>query len=167
MTYWHLLDMFGRIISWVILRVLFSIQTMRPRAELYKFVDDELTAITPLLKQFVNEWSLPCRSSSCLDVKLIYIWMLKCTLNWTVYKSTSFDYKKITGSTYRLHTNYNQLFLADNDKMVRKTNLFFAVFDGLRTQTYGGTTFLTHAPVGGSMNAAHEKRTRHRQLSLR
>jgi hypothetical protein len=38
--------------------------------------------------------------------------------------------------------------------MVRKTNLFFAIaFDGLRTQTYGGTTFLTHAPVGGT-NAA-------------
>jgi hypothetical protein len=31
---------------------------------------------------------------------------------------------KITGSNYALHTNYNQLFLADNDKMELKMNLF-------------------------------------------
>jgi hypothetical protein len=52
-----------------------------------------------------------------------------------------------------LHTNYNQLFLADNDKTVRKTNLFFAIALTVTYATYGGTTFLTHAPVGG-MNAA-------------
>jgi hypothetical protein len=28
--------------------------------------------------------------------------------------------------------------------------IHICTFDGLRTQTYGGTTFLTHAPVGGS-----------------
>jgi hypothetical protein len=50
-----------------------------------------------------------------------------------------------------LHTNYNQLFLADNDKRGAKLYIFAIAFDGLRTQTYGGTTFLTHAPVGGSM----------------
>jgi hypothetical protein len=60
---------------------------------------------------------------------------------------------KITGSAYKLHTNYNQLFFADNDKMGAKQFIFAVAFDGLRTQTYG-TTFLTHAPVGGSMKAA-------------
>jgi hypothetical protein len=34
----------------------------------------------------------------------------------------------------------------------RKTIYLAVAFDGLRTQTYG-TTFLTHAPVGGSMKA--------------
>jgi hypothetical protein len=45
-----------------------------------------------------------------------------------------------------LHTNYNQLFLNNDDG----SGIYFAIaFDGIHTQTYGGTTFLTHAPVGG------------------
>jgi hypothetical protein len=61
---------------------------------------------------------------------------------------------KITGSNYALHTNYNELFLADNDKNGAQNEFIFAIaFDGIHTQTYGGTTFLTHAPVG-SMDAS-------------
>jgi hypothetical protein len=41
---------------------------------------------------------------------------------------------KITGSAYKLHTNYNQFF-ADNDKMGAKRIYFAVAFDGLRTQT--------------------------------
>jgi hypothetical protein len=37
--------------------------------------------------------------------------------------------------------------------MGRKTNYFAVAFDGLRTQTYGGTNFLDTQPVGGSMKA--------------
>jgi hypothetical protein len=46
-------------------------------------------------------------------------------------------------------------FLADNDKNGAQNEFIFAIaFDGIHTQTYGGTTFLTHAPVGGSMDAS-------------
>jgi hypothetical protein len=62
---------------------------------------------------------------------------------------------KVIASGYALHTNYNQLFLADNDRNGAQNEFIFAIaFDGLKTQTYGGTTFLTHAPVGGTMNAS-------------
>jgi hypothetical protein len=78
-------------------------------------------------------------------------WMLHANLymNAKVYTGTEQytrqpDYK-ITGSTYiDFLTNYNQLFFADNDKNGAQTEFIFAVtFDGLRTQTFGGTTFLT------------------------
>jgi hypothetical protein len=47
------------------------------------------------------------------------------------------------------------LFLADNDKNGAQNEFIFAIaFDGTKTQTYGGTTFLVHAPVGGSMPVA-------------
>jgi hypothetical protein len=60
---------------------------------------------------------------------------------------------KVIASPYTLHTNYNQLFYADNDKNGAQNEFHICYcFDGLRTQTYGGTTFLTHAPVGGSMS---------------
>lgn len=48
-----------------------------------------------------------------------------------------------------------KLFMADNDTNGAQNEFIFAIaFDGLRTKTFGGTTYLTHAPVGGSMNAA-------------
>ena len=46
------------------------------------------------------------------------------------------------------------LFLADNDTNGAQNEFIFALnFDGLQSQTYGGTTFLIHAAIGGSMNA--------------
>ncbi|MNX91995.1 SusD family protein [compost metagenome] len=60
---------------------------------------------------------------------------------------------KVIASPYSIHNNYNQLFYADNDKNGAQNEFIFAIaFDGLKTQTYGGTTFLAHAPVGGSMD---------------
>ncbi|MDG2433010.1 RagB/SusD family nutrient uptake outer membrane protein [Flavobacterium sp.] len=156
MTYWHLLDMFGA--GSIVTEdspSTFFYPDYATRAELYKFVDDELTAITPLLKA--------PRTNEAFRVDQAAAWMLQANLymNAKVYTGTDQYTKalplitKIMGSTYRLHTNYNQLFLADNDKNGAQNEFIFAIaFDGLRTQTYGGTTFLTHAPVGGSMNAA-------------
>jgi hypothetical protein len=45
-------------------------------------------------------------------------------------------------------------FLADNDKNGAQNEFIFAIAFDIHTQTYGGTTFLTHAPVGGSMDAS-------------
>jgi len=122
---------------------------------LYKFVDEELTAITALLKA--------PKTNEAFRVDQAAAWMLQAKLymNAKVYIGTD-KYAaavplitKIVGSSYSLHNNYNQLFLADNDKNGAQNEFIFAIaFDGLRTQTYGGTTFLTHAPVGGSMKAA-------------
>jgi hypothetical protein len=45
--------------------------------------------------------------------------------------------------------------LADNDSNGSQNEFIWTLnFDGQRTQTFGGTTFLTHAPVGGDMNPA-------------
>src|SRR5947208_16522172 len=41
--------------------------------------------------------------------------------------------------------------MADND--TAPESIFAITQDGVRTQTYGGVTFLVHASVGGSMNA--------------
>ena len=50
-------------------------------------------------------------------------------------------------------TAYDELFLADNDVNGAQNEFIFALnFDGMQSQTYGGTTFLVHAAIGGSMN---------------
>jgi hypothetical protein len=48
-----------------------------------------------------------------------------------------------------METTYQHLFLADNEYSPEA--IFSVTFDGTRTQTYGATTFLTHAAVGGTM----------------
>jgi hypothetical protein len=63
--------------------------------------------------------------------------------------------KVLTEATYSTHSSYEQLFFADNDSNGAQNEFIFSIaFDGINTKTYGGTTYLTHAPVGGSMSAA-------------
>ena len=49
-----------------------------------------------------------------------------------------------------MNPKYENLFLADNN-LNNPENIFSVVYDGVRTQTNGGTTFLVHAAIGGSM----------------
>ena len=156
LTYWHLIDMFGggSLVTENSPSTFFYPE-YATRAELYKFVDAELTAI-------VSELKAP-KANEAYRVDQAAAWMLQAKLymNAKVYIGTD-NYAgavplitKVIGSGYALHTNYNQLFFADNDKNGAQNEFIFAIgFDGIHTQTYGGTTFLTHAPVGGSMNAS-------------
>jgi len=50
---------------------------------------------------------------------------------------------------YQLEPNYANLFLADNHKS--QEIIFPVTFDGVNTRTYGGTTFIIRAGIGGSM----------------
>jgi hypothetical protein len=72
---------------------------------LYKFVDDELTAITPLLKE--------PKSNEAYRVDQAAAWMLQAKLymNAKVYIGSdncaaAVPITKITGSNYALHMNY-------------------------------------------------------------
>ncbi len=58
--------------------------------------------------------------------------------------------QKVIDAGYTLEPEYKNLFLADNHNS--QEIIFPVTFDGLRSKTYGGTTFLTHAPVGGRMS---------------
>src|SRR5690606_8187995 len=61
--------------------------------------------------------------------------------------------KKVIDAGYSLVANYQWLFLADNWR--NKDEFIFTInYDGLKTQNYGGTTFINHAAIGGSMVAA-------------
>jgi hypothetical protein len=61
----------------------------------------------------------------------------------------------VLNSTYSINTSssYEKIFMADNDVNGSQTEIIFPIrFDGLATQTWGGTTYLTHASIGGSMS---------------
>jgi len=63
---------------------------------------------------------------------------------------------KIIGSgVYSLNDSYQDLFLADNHQL-RNEVIFPVAEDGNSTRNYGGVTFIIHAGVGGSENAADD-----------
>ena len=58
----------------------------------------------------------------------------------------------ISSGAYALEENYGRNFLADNHN---SGEIIFSIpFDGERTITWGGMTYLVHAPVGGGMDPA-------------
>lgn len=157
LSYWHFLDLFGGRVGLVTENdpTDFFLPQQATSEELFNYIDEELTAIDPLLKEpKSNEYPRADKAAA---------WMLKAKLymNAKVYTGTE-KYaqaipvlENIINSGYQLHNNYRQLFYADNDRNGAQNEVIFAVaFDGLNTKTYGGTTFLTHAPVGGSMSIA-------------
>ena len=151
LSYWHALDLYGNT-TFVTENdpVGAFLPPRKTRTELFSYVESELKAIENLLpnaKQ--NEYGRADKAA---------VWMLLANLylNAKVYTGTERNTDAVTYSSkviavnYTLDPNYANMFLADNHKSPEF--IFTVNFDGVRTRTWGGTTFLVHAPVGGDMN---------------
>ncbi|MGB6269793.1 MAG: RagB/SusD family nutrient uptake outer membrane protein, partial [Olleya sp.] len=159
-AYYNLMDLYGNVP--LVTEVTTDLPTQASRTELFNFVESELLAIQNDLKSSgANEYG---------RVDQVAAWALlsKLYLNAEVWTGTPRYTDCVTysnnvmNSTYSINMNdangngtaYDELFLADNDTNGAQNEFIFALnFDGLRSQTYGGTTFLVHAAIGGSMNA--------------
>lgn len=150
LSYYHAIDMFGSV---PFVTEEDQVGSFFPeqisRADLYNYVESELLAIEPLM-------AAP-RSNDYGRADQAAVWMLlsRLYLNAQVYidqpKYTEcITYtKKVNSSGYTLENDYKHLFMADNHK---SNEIIFPVTqDGISTRTWGGTTFLVSAPVGGSM----------------
>lgn len=153
LSYWHAIDLFGNV-PFVTEndKIGSTLPKQISRADLFKYLESELKELETLLKDpRTNEYGRADKGA---------VWMLlaKLYLNAEVYTGTA-KYaeartyaEKVIGAGYSLKSNYASLFLADNH--LNNPEVIFSVnFDGLKTQTWGGTTFIIHAGVGGSMDA--------------
>ena len=156
-SYWNLVDLFGgAAIETEDSSTEYHVPTYASRAEIFTFVETELTNLVADLKA--------PNSNEKYRVDKAAAWMLhaKLLMNAQVYVGTDryadakiLINKVLTEATYSTHSSYEQLFFADNDSNGAQNEFIFSIaFDGINTKTYGGTTYLTHAPVGGSMSAA-------------
>ncbi len=155
LSYWHALDEFGN--------VPFVTEDdpvgggfmpkQTSRTELFAFIESELKAIEPdLAAPKQNEYG---RADQAADWALL----AKLYLNAKVYTGQDKNTEcltycnKIINAGYSLEPKYQNLFLADNN--LNNDETIFAInFDGVHTKTWGGTTFIIHAAVGGTMNPA-------------
>lgn len=131
------------------------------RAALFDWVEAELLAVENELKDpRTNEYGRVDKAAAWAVLSRLY-------LNAEVYSGTNryndvITYtNKIISAGYALKKDlqggvdygYQNLFMADNDR--NNPEFIFAIpYDGNKTRTFGGTTFLVHAAVGGSMPAS-------------
>jgi len=118
------------------------------RKTLFNYIEGELKDMeSSLAAPKTNEYG---RADQAADWALL----ARIYLNAQIYTGTAryadaITYsKKVIDAGYSLVSNYDNLMLADNNK---NTNEFILTinYDGAKTQGYGGTTFLLHAPAGG------------------
>ncbi|MEN8124299.1 MAG: RagB/SusD family nutrient uptake outer membrane protein [Bacteroidota bacterium] len=155
LSYWHALDIYGEKIPFVddLDKVGTELPEQAVEGEVFKFIEDELIAIESIL--------VGARQNELGRADKAAAWMLlaKLYMNAEVYTGTArysdaMTYiNKIISAGYSLTPDYSHLFLADNDINGAQNETIFSIrFDGLNTIGYSGTTFLTHAAVGGTMN---------------
>ena len=154
LSYWHAIDYFGDI-PFVTEKdnVGTDLPQQASRVEVFNYIESELIAIEGIL--------VGARQNELGRADKGAAWMLlaKLYMNAEVYTGTArysdaMTYiNKIISAGYSLTPNYSYLFLADNDINGAQNETIFSIrFDGLNTIGYSGTTFLTHAAVGGTMN---------------
>ncbi len=160
-AYYNLIDLYASVP--LVTEVTTDLPEQASRTELFNFVESELLEIKDLLAESgSNEYG---------RVDQVAAWALlsKLYLNaetWIAENkyTESITYSNLAiNSTYIINTNdannngtaYDELFLADNDTNGAQNEFIFtANFDGIKSTTYGGTTFLVHGAIGGNMTAS-------------
>ena len=151
-AYYHLLDLYGNV-PFVDETTFGSVPQQMKRAELFTYVENQLKEAEAGLKDpKTNEYGRADKAAAWSLLARLY-------LNAKVYSGTEryadvITYtEKVISAGYALNSSYENLFLADNN-VNNPENIFSVVYDGVHTQTNGGTTFLVHGAIGGTMNPA-------------
>ncbi len=154
LSYYHALDLYGNVpFVTEADNVGAFLPTQITRANLFNYIETELKAVENLLKDpRTNEYGRADKAAAWALLSRLY-------LNAEVYSGAQRNNDVITYCNkitavpgYALNSNYRHLFLADNHQTGNSEFIFAVNFDGVRARTWGGTTFLVHAPIGGSMN---------------
>lgn len=159
-NYWVMMDIFGKSTFIDETNVVgTTLPGEKSRSELFAFIETELKAIENDLAPVKTieygrvdqgaAWALLARMYLNAPV---YLGFPTNDARAIPYYTGAITYaKKVIDGGYALHTDYRQLFMADNDK--RKDEFMYAInCDGLRTQSYGNTTFFVHCASGDDHN---------------
>jgi len=150
LAYWHALDLFRNIP--LVTTITTDFPTQVPPSEIFNFIESELIDIeSEMVEAGQNDYGRADQAA---------LWMLqaKLYLNAEVYigENRSSDaisaLEKVLNGPYSLEDNYADLFKADNH--LSNELIFTLPSDGLRSQSYGSTTFLVNASIGGTMTAS-------------
>lgn len=161
-AYYNLIDLYANVP--LVEKVSTDLPEQASRTEVFNYIETELLAIQDLLKESgTNEYGRVDRVAAWALLSKLY-------LNAEVYvgekrNTDAVTYaSKVINSSYSINTTdangngsaYDELFLADNNTNGAQKEFIFALnFDGNQSKTFGGTTFLVHASIGGSMEPSN------------
>jgi hypothetical protein len=153
LSYYHALDMYGSVPFVTEADAVGSfLPRQASRTELFSYVESELKAIeNELLDARKNEYGRADKGAAWALLAKLYL-NAETYIGASKYTECITYCNKVTAASYALESDYNKLFLTDNNKSAEM--IFPITFDGTRTKTWGGMTFLVHAGVGGNMNPA-------------
>jgi starch-binding outer membrane protein, SusD/RagB family len=151
LSYYHALDFFGNV---PFVTEEDAVGSFFPeqisRADLFNYLESELLALeNDLTEARQNEYGRADKAAA-------WTLLAKMYLNAEVYTgqakyTEAITYcNKIINAGYQLSPEYRLLFLTDNN--TSPEIIFPVTLDGLKTKSWGGMTYLVHAPVGGNMN---------------
>lgn len=151
LSYWHALDIFRNIPFATEADVVgdFTPKQAKP-TELFAYIESELKAIEPeLASSRTNEYGRADKAAAWMLLAKLYL-NAEVYIQQNKYNECLTYCEQIIGAGFELEPTYQNLFLADNHKS--KEIIFPVAFDGVHTRTYGGTTFIIRAGIGGSMD---------------
>ena len=156
LSYYHALDLYGNIpfVTEDDLPGAFLPEQIS-RADLFDYVESELLASADLLVEpGANVYARA-------DKAAVWMTLAKLYLNAEVYigqdryaDAAAYAKRVIDAGVYSLEPNYQHLFLADNKDLPSNEIIFPIAYEGNQTKTYGGTTYLVHASIGGTLPPA-------------
>ena len=158
-AYYNLLDLYGNVP--LTTEISTELPTQSNRTELFNFIESELMDIESTLLAS-NEYGRVDNIAAHALLSRLYLNAEAWTGQDRYADCVTFS-QNVINSGYTLNMNdangngtaYDELFLADNDVNGAQNEFIFALnFDGMQSQTWGGTTFLVHAAIGGTMNPA-------------
>lgn len=160
-AYYNLMDFYADVP--LVQEVSTDLPEQSTRREIFDFVEAELLAIQDNLKDSrTNEYGRVDKVASWALLSKLYL-NAESWIGEPKYTEAVTFSKQAINSTYSINTTdangngsaYDELFLADNNSNGAQNEFIFALnFDGNQSKTYGGTTFLVHASIGGSMDAS-------------
>jgi hypothetical protein len=150
LSYYHGVDLFGKVPFATEDDKVGVKPQEKDRVFVFDFLVKELKEIDADLKAArTNEYGRVDK----IGAKML---LAKLYLNSLVYTNVNRDTEalavinEIIASPYKIAiVPYSNLFMADNNRAAVQQEIIFPVlFDGLKTKSWGGTTYLVHAPCG-------------------
>lgn len=161
-AYYQLMDMFANVP--IVTKLTTELPVQNTRAEVFAFVETELMELTTALPgSGSNEYGRVDQTAAFALLSRLYI-NAPVYINKNMYNEAASAAQSAISGAYKINTNdangngnaYDELFLADNNSNGAQNEFIFVVqFDGLKSQSWGGSTFAVHAPIGGSMNPSN------------
>ena len=149
LSYYHLMDLFGKANFVTEDTPLNSIPEVADRAELFSFIETEIAAIeSDLANPRQNEYGRADKAVAWMILAKMYL-NAEVYIGQDKYTEAISACNQIIGGGYSLATDYAHNFMADNDANSATNEIIFPLIsDGFYTQNFGPATVMVNGSVG-------------------